>query len=82
MKTATKKTKPRPTYAEVTEQLDNLRRKVWLLRKKMEGEAASHRFTVACGIGSVWTPKELEDWASVLGNCTIGLDYILQGEES
>lgn len=83
MKTAkkTKATKSkRPTYAEMEERLHSLRRKVWLLRKSLDGEAAHLEFWNACGVEGVETTEEREHKAGALRRAAYGLDYVMQGE--
>ena len=80
MKTKTKKA-DRPTYAEVTEQLENLRHKIRLVQATWRGESAHLELLNACEVSGMDTKEQRQLKAAILFNCaSIDLGYVLQGQ--
>lgn len=69
------------TRKQLEEELQNLRRKIWLLRKVYAGELADQEFANACGIRSSVSPEVRMVKAGALSHAMCQLDYVMMGED-
>jgi hypothetical protein len=61
-------------------QLENLRRKIALLKRYLAGESAGLLFDSACGVIGHKTEEHRDIEAAALRRCDYLLGYVLQGE--